>query len=334
MQHFVDEAFIKVKSGNGGAGCVSFRREKYIPYGGPDGGDGGDGGSVVFHIKHNVRTLYNVKLKRNFFAENGKSGMGNQKSGKKGEDMIISVPPGTLVFDATTNELIKDLTNTDEEFVLLKGGKGGQGNMHFATSTNQAPRYAQKGIPGQELSLRIELKLIADVGLVGFPNAGKSTLLSVVSEAKPKIANYPFTTLVPNLGVFSVDNEHFVMADIPGIIEGASHGAGLGIEFLKHIERTKILLFMINLDDPEYDTQFEKLTIELKNYSKKLSRKPYLIVASKMDLEDAEEKYKVIHEKIGKSIIPISSQTHKGIDKLLYILKDKIKDVESKEIQK
>ncbi len=332
MQHFVDEAFIKVKSGNGGAGCVSFRREKYIPYGGPDGGDGGDGGAVIFQIKNNVRTLYNLKLKRNFFAENGKPGMGNQKNGKKGEDIAICVPPGTLIFDAETNELVKDLTGNDEEFVLIRGGKGGQGNMHFATSTNQAPRYAQKGIPGLEMSLKIELKLIADVGLVGFPNAGKSTLLSVVSKARPKVANYPFTTLTPNLGVFTVENESFVMADIPGIIEGASHGAGLGIEFLKHIERTKILLFMINLDDEEYVTQYKKLQIELKNYSKKLSKKPYLIVASKMDIEDANEKYEKLKEKIKEDIIPISSQTRKGIDKLLYILKDKIKNVESEKI--
>lgn len=332
MQHFVDEVFITVRSGNGGAGCVSFRREKYIPYGGPDGGDGGNGGSVIFQIRQNVRTLYNLKMKRNFFAANGHSGMGNQKSGKKGDDMVIGVPPGTLVYDALTNELIKDLTINDSDYILLNGGKGGQGNMHFATSTNQAPRYAQKGIPGKELKLRVELKLIADVGLVGFPNAGKSTLLSVVSNAKPKIANYPFTTLVPNLGVFTVDNEHFVMADIPGIIEGASSGAGLGIEFLKHIERTKILLFMINLDDPEYDTQFDKLTVELKRYSKKLSKKPYLVVASKMDLEGAEDKLKILESNISKKIIPISSQTHKGIDKLLYILKDKIKDVESKEL--
>lgn len=331
MQHFVDEAFIQVKSGKGGAGSVSFRREKKVPFGGPDGGDGGDGGSVVFHIRHNVRTLYNIKLKRSFFAQNGQGGMGAQRSGKKGEDIIITVPPGTLLYDADTDELIKDLTNENEEFVLLKGGKGGRGNMHFATSTNQAPRYAQKGLPGQEMNLRIELKLIADVGLVGFPNAGKSTLLSVVSKARPKIANYPFTTLVPNLGVFTVETDSFVMADIPGIIEGASSGAGLGIEFLKHIERTKLLIFMINLDDEEYDSQYDKLTIELKKYSKKLSKKPYIIVASKMDIEDADEKYNVLKAKLGDNVIPISSITHKGIDKLLYILKDKIKDVESKE---
>ncbi|OHD13942.1 MAG: GTPase ObgE [Spirochaetes bacterium GWC1_27_15] len=331
MQHFVDEAFIKIRSGKGGAGCVSFRREKFIPYGGPDGGDGGDGGSVVFHIKQNVRTLYKLKLHRDFFADNGHPGMGTQKSGKKGADAIVEVPPGTLLYDADTNELIKDLTIDDEEFVLLKGGKGGRGNMHFATSTNQVPRYAQPGLPGQELNLRVELKLIADVGLVGFPNAGKSTLLSVVTKAKPKIANYPFTTLVPNLGVFEVDNEHFVMADIPGIIEGASHGAGLGIEFLKHIERTKILLFMINLEDEEYLDQYDKLRVELKTYSKHLAKKPFMVVASKMDIEDSDEKYRLLQEKLGIDIIPISSVTHKGLEKLLYLLKDKTKSIESNE---
>jgi GTPase len=333
MQHFVDEAIIQVKSGKGGAGCVSFRREKYIPFGGPDGGDGGDGGSVKFVVKLNVRTLHKLKLKRNFFAQNGSPGMGSQMTGKKGGDVIVEVPPGTLIFDADTDELIKDLTETGEEFVLLKGGKGGRGNMHFATSTNQAPRYAQPGIPGKEMKLRIELKLIADIGLVGFPNAGKSTLLSVLTKATPKIANYPFTTLIPNLGVFYVDDESFVMADIPGIIEGASEGAGLGLDFLKHIERTKILLYMIDLESDEYLVQYDLLKEELKKYSRKMLAKPSLIVASKTDLENSGEKIEELKKKIKKDIIPLSSITHKGLDNLLYILKDKIKNFEN-EIQK
>jgi GTP-binding protein len=332
MQHFVDEAIIHVRSGKGGAGCVSFRREKFIPFGGPDGGDGGDGGSVVFIVKENVRTLYQIKLKRNFFAQNGSPGMGSQMSGKKGSDVSVEVPPGTLIYDADTNELIKDMTIEDYSFVLLKGGMGGRGNMHFATSTNQAPRYAQPGIPGKEMNLRIELKLIADVGLVGFPNAGKSTLLSVVTKAKPKIANYPFTTLIPNLGVFYVSNESFVMADIPGIIEGASDGAGLGIDFLKHIERTKILLYLIDLESENYLDQYGLLREELKTYSKKMLKKPSLIVASKTDLENSEEKIEELKIKLKKDIIPISSITHKGLEKLLYILKDNIKNFEN-EIQ-
>jgi GTPase len=329
MHYFVDEVFIDIRSGKGGAGSVSFRREKFIPFGGPDGGDGGDGGSVLFNVKQNVRTLYKLKLKRHFYAENGHAGMKSQMSGKKGEDVTIEVPPGTLIFDAETNELIKDLTYDDDFFILLKGGKGGRGNMHFATSTNQAPRYAQPGLPGQEMKLRIELKLIADVGLVGFPNAGKSTLLSVISQAKPKIANYPFTTLVPNLGVFTVDNESFVMADIPGIIEGASQGAGLGLDFLKHIERTKILLFMINLDDEFYLSQYDNLRKEIEIYSKELSKKPFLIAATKMDLEESENRYKEISEKLQTYVIPISSVTHKCIDKLLYSLKDEIHKIEN-----
>ena len=329
MQHFVDETVIKVRSGNGGAGCVSFRREKYIPYGGPNGGDGGNGGSVIFQVKENIRTLYNLKLKRNFFAKNGQPGMGWQKSGKKGEDTIIEIPPGTLIYDYDTNELLKDFTDSDDKIVFLKGGKGGLGNMHFATSTNQAPRYAQPGLPGQELTIRVELKLIADVGLVGFPNAGKSTLLSVLTKAKPKIANYPFTTLIPNLGVFSLDYESFVIADIPGIIEGASEGIGLGIEFLKHIERTKLLLFLIDLESEDFDEQFEKLRNELKAYSAKLAGKPFLVAASKTDLEDSDIKLEMLSEILGREIIPISSITHKGLKNLTYKLKDQIHIIEN-----
>lgn len=328
MQHFIDEVVIKVSSGKGGAGCASFRREKFVPYGGPNGGDGGDGGNVVFRVKENLRTLYNLYLKKEFKAKNGHPGMGQQKNGKKGEDVIIEVPPGTIISYFETGEIIKDFKKNDPDFIFLKGGKGGKGNVHFKSSTNQAPRYAQPGLMGEEAIIKVELKLIADVGLVGFPNAGKSTLLSVISEAKPKIANYPFTTLVPNLGVFVVDDESFVMADIPGIIEGASHGAGLGIEFLKHIERTKILLFLINLEDDNYLEQYKKLKKELKEYSENLLQKPYLIVASKMDIEDANQKLENLKKEIKEEIFPISSLTKLNINKLLYLLKDEIHKIE------
>lgn len=326
---FVDETIIKVRSGNGGAGCVSFRREKYIPYGGPNGGDGGDGGSVFFRVRDNLRTLYDLKRRKNFIAKNGLPGMGSQMNGKDGEDIYIDVPLGTVFYDADTGILIHDMLDSGETFEFLKGGKGGLGNMHFATSTNQAPRYAQPGLPGKEMRLRVELKLIADIGLVGFPNAGKSTLLSVVSCAKPKIANYPFTTLVPNLGVFHIDYESFVMADIPGIIEGASSGIGLGIEFLKHIERTKLLLFIIDLDDPDYELQFDKLRKEILNYSKELYNKPYLIAASKYDLHDGPFKMELLESEMNIHAIPFSSVTHEGIDTLLYTLKDKIHTLEN-----
>lgn len=328
MQHFVDEAIISVKSGNGGKGCVSFRREKYVPYGGPDGGDGGQGGSIVFIVKNNLRTLYDLKRRRNYIAKNGQPGMGSQKSGKDGDDIIIYVPPGTMIINNMNNDVIKDLKTVDETFTLLKGGKGGMGNMHFATSTNQAPRYAQPGLPGEEMELKIELKMIADVGLVGFPNAGKSTLLSVISKARPKIANYPFTTLVPNLGVFTVGTDSFVMADIPGIIEGASDGVGLGIKFLKHIERTKLLLYIIDLDDQDYEEQLSKLKIEVKRYSEKLSTKPFLVAASKADLEDTLFKTELLKEEFQIDPIVFSNITQDGIDTLLYRLKDEILKIE------
>ena len=331
MQHFVDEVKIEVRSGKGGAGCVSFRREKRVPKGGPDGGDGGDGGSVVFVVKSNVRTLYNLFIKKRFYAKNGTPGMGSQMYGKKGEDVEICVPPGTIIYDDETGEIIKDFQTDNERFVFLKGGKGGRGNMHFATSTNQAPRYAQPGLPGEEATLRVELKLIADVGLVGFPNAGKSTLLSVVSAARPKIANYPFTTLVPNLGVVALDDfDTFVMADIPGIIEGASDGAGLGIEFLKHIERTKILLYMVDLTGDDYLEQFGKLQNEIKRYSAELAKKPFMVAATKLDVPGSEERLAELREKIGQNVIGFSSVTHTELKTLLYALINKIRESESK----
>lgn len=328
MQHFVDETKILIRSGKGGAGCVSFRREKYVPYGGPDGGDGGDGGAVVFKVKRNLRTLYKLKLQKNFFAKNGSPGMGKQKSGKKGDDVYIEVPPGTVIYDSYNSEIIKEFGDKENTFVLLKGGRGGKGNIHFASSTNQAPRYAQPGLPGYEMDVKVELKLIADVGLVGFPNAGKSTLLKVVTKANPKIANYPFTTLIPNLGVFFVEEESFVIADIPGLIEGASKGAGLGFNFLRHIERTKVLLFMINIEDDDYLNQFNQLKHELNNYSDTLLKKPYIVVASKMDIENSSQRFKRLNDFLNEDIKPISSITRYGIKELLYLLKEKIYEVE------
>lgn len=325
MQRFKDEVIIEVRSGKGGAGCVSFRREKRVPKGGPDGGDGGDGGSVIFVAKNNVRTLYNLFLKKRFFAKNGTPGMGSQMCGKKGEDVEINVPPGTIIYDYETDEVIYDFKEEGERFVFLKGGKGGRGNMHFATSTNQAPRYAQPGLPGQEATVRLELKLIADVGLVGFPNAGKSTLLSVVSSARPKIANYPFTTLVPNLGVVLIDEtDSFVMADIPGILEGASDGVGLGIDFLKHIERTKVLLYMVDLTCDDYLEQFDKLQNEIKRYSEALAQKPFMIAATKLDMPESESRLEELKQKLNQPVIGFSSVTHLQLQPLLYAILQKI----------
>lgn len=334
MQYFVDRTRIFVKSGKGGAGCVSFRRERYIPYGGPDGGNGGHGGSVIFVVKNNLRTLYKLKMQKRFVAKNGQPGMGKQKSGKDGDDIIIEVPPGTVIYDDETGMLLKDFDSACEKYVFLKGGKGGKGNMNFATSTNQAPRYAQPGLEGKELFLRIELKLIADIGLVGFPNAGKSTLLSVVSAAKPKIADYPFTTLTPNLGIFKIEHESFVMADIPGIIEGASEGAGLGLQFLRHIERTKVLLYVINLDSEDYLSQFHDLQQEVRKYSEKLSTKPYIIAASKLDIENGREKLEELKNELNNDLLGFSSITTEGIKQLLYKLKETIIQYEQENITK
>jgi GTP-binding protein len=324
MQHFVDSAVITVRSGKGGAGCVSFLRQKYNPNGGPNGGDGGTGGNVVFHVKNNLRTLYHLKLQRHWFAENGQPGKSRQKFGKKGKNIIVEVPPGTIVYDNQTNDILADLREDGTEHILLKGGKGGMGNMNFATSTNQAPRYAQPGIPGQELEIRVELKLIADIGLLGFPNAGKSTLLSVITNARPKIASYPFTTISPNLGVFLVEHESFVIADIPGIIEGAAEGAGLGIEFLKHIERTKILLYMIDLESEDYLEQYDKLTHEISSYASSLGEKPSLIAATKTDLEESAERLEKLKNHLNKPVIPLSSILREGLQQLKYSLKDAI----------
>ena len=288
---FVDNIKLKVKSGKGGAGCVSFRREKFVPKGGPDGGDGGKGGDVIVECDNNTNTLSHFKGKRVLKAKNGRPGEGRKKHGADGEDLVLKVPPGTIIKDANTGKVLLDMKRHGERKVLLEGGRGGLGNWHFRGPRQQVPRYAQPGEEGKELEIVMELKLIADVGLVGFPNAGKSTLISALSNAKPEIANYEFTTITPKLGVVKIDEyRSFVMADIPGIIEGAHAGKGLGLKFLKHIERTKIILYVIDLAsfrDPVY--QFETLKKELKNYSEKLSTRPYAIALNKIDAVDREK---------------------------------------------
>lgn len=321
MFQFADEAVIEVHSGKGGNGCIAFRREKYIPHGGPNGGDGGKGGDVIFVVKRNMRTLSRLRHHHIFKARNGSDGQGWNKFGKDGEDVVIPVPPGTTIRDAYTNELIHDFTteSENEQFLLLEGGKGGWGNVHFKSSTNQAPRYAHAGAPGEERTLKLELSIIADVGLVGFPNAGKSSLLTAFTNARPKIAPYPFTTKIPNLGVLRVDDEQdIIIADIPGIIEGASEGVGLGFDFLKHISRTSCLLFMIDCSDTNYLNAYDTLISELGNYSEELLDKPRIVLANKIDVEgasqNADEVVKAIKAKEPDTIvIPVSVQNNLGL---------------------
>ncbi|MBI9102798.1 MAG: GTPase ObgE [Spirochaetales bacterium] len=317
MQGFADETYIDVSSGNGGAGCVSFRREKYVPKGGPDGGDGGRGGDVIFSVKNNTKTLLHLKQKRHFRAENGHPGQGRKKHGKNGIDVIIDVPPGTLIKDPETGRVLKDLTGEDQ-WVFLKGGIGGKGNTNFVTSRHQAPRYAQPGMAGQECRVHLELNLIADVGLVGFPNAGKSSLLSAMTNANPKIADYPFTTKIPNLGMLKYYDKDIVFADIPGIIEGASDGAGLGLKFLKHIYRTRMLLFLIDLGDPEYLTAFEKLKLELSQYAPELMNRPRLVVGSKIDLFEGDDNIRELARvNPDETVMGISNFTRKGLEEMI-----------------
>ncbi|MGD1973591.1 MAG: GTPase ObgE [Desulfobacterales bacterium] len=319
---FFDEAFITVQSGDGGRGCVSFRREKFIPRGGPDGGDGGKGGDVILKSTSQRRTLYPFRFRREFKAKNGGHGQGRRKSGKKGEDLIIEIPPGTLIKDAETNDLLKDFTQPDDAIIIAKGGRGGQGNYRFKTSTHRAPRFAQPGEPGQFLKLKLELKLIADVGIIGLPNAGKSTLISAISSATPKVADYPFTTLTPNLGVVQTGwGKPFVVADIPGLIEGAHNGAGLGTRFLRHIERTHILVHLI--DTSAIDTQnplagYGIINAELAGYSPQLAEKPQILVLNKMDLPGANQTAKTFQAMIkDRDVLLISALTRKGIEQLI-----------------
>ena len=290
MFGFVDEAIIEVASGSGGRGAVSFRREKYVPKGGPDGGDGGKGGDALFAVKRNLRTLSHLRAQRSFRADDGQPGSKRNRHGRDGERVVIEVPPGSVIREAESGALIKDLDESEETWLFLRGGRGGKGNAHFKTSTHRTPRFAQPGESGTAVAIKVELQIIADVGLVGFPNAGKSTLLSVVTNANPKIGSYPFTTRIPNLGVLRVEDRELVIADIPGIIEGASHGAGLGLEFLKHIARTSMTVFLIDLSDDAFLETFPILRKELATYSKELEQKERLLVGSKLDLPGTTER--------------------------------------------
>jgi GTP-binding protein len=319
---FVDEATIHVKAGDGGNGCVSFRREKFVPKGGPDGGDGGDGGSIVFVADPNKNTLLDFAGKHHWKARSGQAGMGKKMAGESGEDLLIRVPPGTLIHDIDHHILLADLDASGRQVVIAQGGKGGRGNWHFKSSTNQTPRYAEPGTEGQERNLRLELKLIADVGLVGMPNAGKSTLLSAVSAARPKVADYPFTTLQPQLGIVELPGDRrIVMADIPGLIQGAQHGAGLGHDFLRHIERTRIIVHLLDmypLDGSIPAENYRTIRRELEAFSPQLAAKRELVAANKMDLATDEVEIDRLRAELPEcEIHAISGATRRGLDPLL-----------------
>ncbi len=317
MNGFVDETTIVVSSGSGGDGCVSFRREKFVPRGGPDGGDGGRGGDVVFIVKSNLKTLSHLKLKRVFRAGGGVRGSGQRMHGRDGKDVEIAVPPGTLVRDRESGELLADLTADGVRFVFLRGGRGGKGNSHYATSTNQAPRYAQKGVAGETRELGVELHLIADAGLVGLPNAGKSTLLATLTNARPLIADYPFTTRTPNLGLLRISERDIVIADIPGIIEGASEGRGLGLQFLRHIERCAALLFLVDLGTEDCAAAVMVLDGELASYAPVLRGKPRILVGTKLDLEGARERLRDLAVAYpADRVVGVSSFSREGVEEL------------------
>jgi GTP-binding protein len=321
---FIDEVLITVRSGDGGKGCVSFRREKFIPRGGPDGGDGGRGGSVLFRATERLATLLDFKYRRLFKARNGEPGRGRNQTGKNGKDIVIEVPPGTLLYDEETGQEIADLVRDGQEVLILEGGQGGKGNQHFATSTNRAPRMAQPGISGQEKRLRLSLKYLADIGLIGLPNAGKSTLLSRITTAKPKIADYPFTTLIPNLGVMTLaGDKNLTVADIPGLIEGASEGKGLGHRFLKHIERTRLLLHVMDITFTPAQALLEDFFVvrkELEDYHVDVAGKDQMVVINKIDLyssqhRDVREVKKALQD-LGLESYPVSALTGKGLEDL------------------
>jgi GTPase len=343
---FVDQVKIYVKGGDGGDGMVAFRREKYVPKGGPAGGDGGNGANVVFQVEEGLRTLMDFRYQRHFKAPRGEHGMSKNQHGKNSKDMIVKVPPGTIVSDAETGAIIADLVEHGQKSVIAKGGRGGRGNSRFATPANPAPELSEKGEPGQEREIIMELKLLADVGLVGFPSVGKSTLLSVVSAARPKIAEYHFTTIAPNLGMVETeDSRSFVLADLPGLIEGAHSGVGLGHQFLRHIERTRVIIHVIDMAATEGRDPYEDyLTInnELKEYNLRLTERPQVIVANKMDMPDAEENLKVFKEKLGDEhpVFPISAVTREGLRELLFAVADLIEKtpefplIEEEELEK
>ena len=334
---FFDRAKIYVQAGNGGNGSAHFRREKFVPMGGPDGGDGGRGGSVYLVADPGMNTLVDYHYHPHYKAKAGGAGAGQKMHGAKGDDLYLKVPTGTVIRNAETAEIVADLTEPEQEVMVARGGRGGLGNVHFATSTNQAPREAQRGEPGEEVTLELELKLIADVGLVGYPNAGKSTLLSVVTAARPKIADYPFTTLVPNLGVAVVgdptrgDDTSFVLADIPGLIEGAAQGVGLGHEFLRHVERTRLLLHLIDgLSEKDPWEEFEAINRELSEYSAELATRPQIVVLTKMDLQEARDKWPALRQRAEEQGLPalaISSATGEGVQELMNRTAERLREI-------
>ncbi|MBN2619042.1 MAG: GTPase ObgE [Spirochaetales bacterium] len=328
MRGFIDETRIEVFSGNGGPGAVSFRREKYVDKGGPDGGDGGKGGDVVFRVKRNLKTFSHLNSKHTFKAKNGEQGMGKKRHGANGSDVIIEVPPGTIIRDYSSKEIIEDFSDLEEkDFVFLVGGRGGQGNWHFRSARRQLPRFAQPGEEGEYKELLLELNLIADLGFVGFPNAGKSSLLKMLTNADPEIAAYAFTTKIPNLGVMKIHDKDIVLADIPGIIEGAHIGTGLGIRFLKHIARTAALVFMVDLSNPDFLTHYDKLLFEVGEFQSELLKKPRLLIATKLDVEGTEDNLNLLKEKYSDlDIVPISVFARTGLD----ILKDKFFELSHK----
>ncbi|MBO1198451.1 GTPase ObgE [Staphylococcus simiae] len=329
---FVDQVKISLKAGDGGNGITAYRREKYIPFGGPAGGDGGKGASVVFEVDEGLRTLLDFRYQRHFKAKKGENGQSSNMHGKNAADLVLKVPPGTTIKNVETDEVLADLVEDGQRAVVAKGGRGGRGNSRFATPRNPAPDFSENGEPGEELDVTLELKLLADVGLVGFPSVGKSTLLSIVSKAKPKIGAYHFTTIKPNLGVVSTpDQRSFVMADLPGLIEGASEGVGLGHQFLRHVERTKVIVHMIDMSgtdgrDPIED--FNVINQELVAYEQRLEDRPQIVVANKMDLPEAQENLELFRETFGNevTIIPISTITRENIDQLLYAIADKLEE--------
>lgn len=328
---FIDEVKIYTAAGNGGRGCVSFRREKFVPKGGPNGGDGGRGGHIIFKAKRDINTLLDIRYQQQYRAEHGQHGMGKDMHGKNGKNLVIPVPLGTLIKDAESEEILNDLTKDGQEFIAVKGGRGGLGNTHFKSSTRQAPRFAQPGEPGEEINLVLELKLLADAGLIGMPNAGKSTLISAVSSARPKIADYPFTTLTPVLGVVKyAEFKSFVIADIPGLIEGAHKGAGLGCQFLRHVERTSVLLHLVDISEMgEGDPidNLEKINRELKLFSHALVEKPQAIAGTKLDIKGNGEKLDRLAlycKDKGYDFFPICAVTGQGIKKLMAYLGEKV----------
>ena len=315
---FIDRAVVRVEAGTGGSGCTSFRREHRVPMGGPDGGDGGRGGDVIIRADANLATLLDYTYRDRWVAERGEHGMGSNKTGRSGKDIVLPVPPGTVVRDADTKVLLGEVLESGDEFVVAKGGRGGRGNSFFVTATHQAPREWQPGEEGEARNLELELKLIADVGLVGQPNAGKSTLLSVISAARPKIADYPFTTLAPNLGVVQLsDGRTFVVADIPGIIEGAHEGKGLGLQFLRHIERTRVLAFIIPIDTMDWQAEYDGLRAEVLAYSPELAAKPHCVVFSKLDLLGEDDYVPEIEAPLAFGLYSISAAGRTGLDRLL-----------------